>query len=187
MSSQRLARRYAKALLQLGSEQKNFQEFDNDLKVVLNAFEVSQEFRNLSKNPIIPRSKKKSVVKLIFENKIGVNVVNYLQGIILNEREEYLHEILKEYFVLRNESLGILKVDVQTSSNFSEEQKEKLQKLLVKLTNKKIELNFTVDETLKGGFVFRIGDTMFDTSIKRQLEILKNKFLQAELPIAAIN
>ncbi len=183
MASQRLARRYAKALIQLGTENKNLDSLEKDFKIVFNAFENSKELRTFCNNPIISRSKKKNILTSIFENNVSETVIKYLQGIVVNKREEYIYDIIKEFFLLRDEALGIIKVEVRTSTNFSDQQKQKLQSLLENLTKKTIQPSYNFDITLKGVFVLRIGDKMYDTSIKRQLEVLKNRFLQTELPL----
>ncbi|MDA0986577.1 MAG: ATP synthase F1 subunit delta [Bacteroidetes bacterium] len=183
MPSSKFAKRYARALIQIGNEKNNIKEFDKDLNIIFSAFEISKELRLIYANPIIARSKKLSILKSIFEGKVNEQILIYINGIIENKREAFIHEILKEYFLMRDEELGILKVDVNTSCEFTSSQKEKFKTQLENLTKKTINLKFKIDSTLKGGFVFRIGDTMYDSSIKRQLEILKNKFLQTELPV----
>jgi len=58
-----------------------------------------------------------------------------------------------------------------------------LQSRLEKILNKKVRLNFKIDLDLVGGFIAKVGDTLYDASIKHQLELLKKQFLTGELSL----
>ncbi|MEW6062133.1 MAG: ATP synthase F1 subunit delta [Bacteroidota bacterium] len=181
MSNIRVANRYASALMELTNEQKNPDAMANDLKAVLNTVEASRELRNVLASPVINKDKKKAILRDVFTKRVSEAVLLYLDAVVNKGRENILHEILKQYFVLRDEELGIVRVSVKTGAEFSSKQENDLRKQLEAMTKKKVELTFTVDKSLKGGFVARVGDTMLDGSIKRQLEILKQKLKEGSL------
>ncbi|MBT8386216.1 MAG: ATP synthase F1 subunit delta, partial [Ignavibacteria bacterium] len=72
-------------------------------------------------------------------------------------------------------------VSVKTVYEFSEEQKRTLIENLEKTLNKKVRLTFTIDEDLIGGFVAKVGDTLFDASLQHQLKLLKNQLLYGSI------
>ena len=178
MSNTRAATRYASALLELTNEQKKSEAIADDLMIVKNAVDASRELRNLLASPVVPKLKKKSILIDVFKKKVGGLVLGYLEQIVVKGRENILHNILTQYFILRDEQLGIVRVSVKTSVEFSAKQEKDLVKQLETMTKKKIEITFSLDKSIKGGFVARVGDTVLDGSVKRQLEILKLKLKQ---------
>lgn len=181
MSNLRVATRYASALMELTNEQKKSDAIAEDLSIVKNAIDSSRELRNVLASPVIAKEKKQAIIREMFKKKISEVVLGYLQEIVVKGRENVLGEILTQYFVLRDEQLGIVRVSVKTSVEFSSKQEKDLVKQLEVMTKKKVEIAFSIDKTIKGGFVARVGDTVLDGSIKRQLEILKMKLKQGSL------
>jgi len=181
MSNLRIAARYASALMELTNEQKKSDAIADDLMVVKNAIDASKELRNVLASPVVPKMKKKAILRDVFKKKVGELVMGYLDQIVVKGRENVLGEILAQYFVQRDEQLGIVRVSVKTSIEFSTKQEKDLVKQLETMTKKKVEITFSLDKSIKGGFVARVGDTVLDGSVKRQLEILKIKLKQGSL------
>jgi F-type H+-transporting ATPase subunit delta len=175
MSNLRVAKRYASALMALTAESRKPEAIADDLLTVQAAIKSSRELRSLLASPVVPKEKKKAVVTEIFQKRIGGDVQEYLHSIIDKRREDVLAEILLQYFLLRDEQLGIVSVDVRTAVEFSAGQEKSLVKQLEAYTQKKIRVSFSLDKLLKGGFVAKVGDTTLDGSIRRQLEILRSR------------
>lgn len=175
MSNYRVAHRYASALLSLTKEQKKPNEIAENLFLVKETIDSSRELQSVLASPIVHRDKKKAILAEVFKKKIGSAPALYLSSIVDKGREDILHDILKQYFVLRDEELGIVRVEVKTSVEFSAKQEKELQKRIEELSKKKVEITFNLDASLKGGFVARVGDTVFDGSIRRQLELMKTR------------
>jgi F-type H+-transporting ATPase subunit delta len=164
--------------MELTNEQKKSDTIADDLLIVKNAVDHSRELRNVLASPIVAKEKKQAIIRDVFKKKIGEVVMGYLQEIVGKGRENILGEILTQYFVQRDEQLGIVRVSVKTSVEFSSKQEKDLVKQLEAMTKKKVEIAFSLDKAIKGGFVARVGDTVLDGSVKRQLEILKMKLKQ---------
>ncbi|HTY11794.1 MAG TPA: ATP synthase F1 subunit delta [Bacteroidota bacterium] len=175
MSNTRVAKRYASALMALTGEAKKPEAVADDLMTVQTAIKASRELRSLLVSPVISKEKKKAVVAELFNKKIGDVVQQYLASIIEKRREDVLAEVLEQYFLLRDEQLGIVAVDVRTAVKFSGDQEKKLVQQLESFTQKKVRVSFSLDKVLKGGFVARVGDTTLDGSISRQLELLRSR------------
>ena len=175
MSNLRVAKRYASALMALTGEAKKSDAIANDLLTVQAAITSSKELRSLLASPVVPKDKKKAAVAEIFGTKVGSVVHGYLASIIEKRREDVLPEVLEQYFLLRDEQLGIVSVDVRTAVEFSAAQEKALVKQLESFTRKKVRVSFSLDKVLKGGFVAKVGDTTLDGSVKRQLELLRSR------------
>lgn len=175
MSNLRVAKRYASALMELTGENKKPEAIANDLLTVQSAIKASKELRLLLASPVVPKEKKKAVVAGIFNKKIGDVAQHYLASIVEKRREDILPEILEQYFLLRDEQLGIVSVNVRTAVEFSAAQEKALIKQLESFTQKKVRVSFSLDKILKGGFVANVGDTTLDGSIRRQLELLRSR------------
>jgi F-type H+-transporting ATPase subunit delta len=101
--------------------------------------------------------------------------------VILKGREDILIEILEKFIFLRDEYLCIANVNVTTAFDFTAEQKIQLEEKFASYLNKKIKLAFTVDEKIIGGFIAKVGDTVYNASITHQLDLLKEQFLHGSV------
>jgi F-type H+-transporting ATPase subunit delta len=102
--------------------------------------------------------------------------MNFINFVVDKRREQILHSIAARFLELRDEYLGIASADVITAYQFTDQQKEILKSRLEKILNKKVKLNFTIDNKLIGGFIAKIGDTLYDASMLHQLELLRKQF-----------
>jgi F-type H+-transporting ATPase subunit delta len=159
----------------LTEEAKKPEAIASDLMTVQTAIKASRELRSLLVSPVVSKDKKKAVIAELFGKKIGDVVHQYIVAIIEKGREYVLGEMLEQYFLLRDEQLGIVAVDVRTAVKFSADQEKKLVQQLESFTQKKVRVSFSLDKVLKGGFVARVGDTTLDGSISRQLELLRSR------------
>ena len=182
MSNLRVAKRYASALMALTAEAKNPEAMAADLLTVQSAISSSRELRMVLASPVISKEKKKAVVAAIFRKKIGDAVQQYLASIVEKRRESVLQEILAQYFLLRDEQMGIISVDVRSAVEFSPAQEQSLTRHLEGITKKNVRASFSLDKMLKGGFIAKVGDTMFDGSVRRQLELLRSRLKNGSGP-----
>ena len=86
--------------------------------------------------------------------------------------------IIEAFFSLQDEELGIVNVNVKSATELSAQQTAQLQKQFEAYSKKKVHINSSLNSELIGGFIARIGDTMFDGSVKRQLELLRKRFTE---------
>jgi F-type H+-transporting ATPase subunit delta len=177
MSDYNITTRYANALIELAEEKKSFEQVSSDIELVHNTLKSSKELRIMLTSPIIKQHQKSSILENIFVSKIGNDTRNFLRFMIDKNREDYLYKIVKRYLELKDLKLGIVNIIVTSVIELSENQKKELNKKLEAYTNKKVRINFKTDDTIVGGFIIRIGDSIIDASVVHQLDLLKNKFL----------
>ena len=183
MAETKVSTRYANSLLDMSSEKNNLDEISIDMELVHSAIHSSRELKNILDSPIVKSEIKKSVLSEIFKNKISNDSLGFIKFVVDKNREDILDSIIEKFLELRDEKLGLVRVEVRTSFDFTDEQKEKLRKRLESILNKKAHLKFIVDNTIVGGFIAKVGDTVYDASIKHQLELLRKEFLHGSVQL----
>ncbi|MCA1555802.1 MAG: ATP synthase F1 subunit delta, partial [Acidobacteria bacterium] len=104
-----------------------------------------------------------------------LTTANFLQVLLQNHRLSELNEINKKFALQLDERSGVVSAQVTTARAVPEATKETLSAQLGTLTGKKVRLQFSVDEELIGGIVTRIGSTVYDGSVRTQLQQIKQK------------
>jgi F-type H+-transporting ATPase subunit delta len=178
MSNYRIANRYAEALMLAAEELKKLKEVGDDLLDIQKIISESHEFQQFLKSPVVKKEKKQQVFEATFAKSVQPVTLQLLLLLAEKEREEVLPKIIEAFFKLRDEKLGFVNVHIQAASELSKQQTEQLVKQFEVYSKKKVLLDVNVDSKLIGGFIARIGDTMFDGSIKRQLELLRQQFTE---------
>jgi F-type H+-transporting ATPase subunit delta len=173
-----LARRYAKALLDLAVEQGQLDRVGRDLNSLLETWNGSRELRQVFENPAIGAAHRKQVVTKIVE-RLGVTptVRNALLMLSDRRRLRYLPEIAEAYQQLAEERAGRIRAEVVTAAPMPEKYFIELQKTLESVTGKEVVLVRKQDESLIGGVVTRVGDKVFDGSLRSRLDELKENLL----------
>jgi F-type H+-transporting ATPase subunit delta len=183
MVSSKVANRYALSLLEIALEKDMLDNIYKDIKLLIETFDKSDELIRTIDSPVIKPTLKISVLDELFSQKVDKETLNFLHFIINKRREKILYAVAKRFVELRNEHLGIVELSVRIAFEFTDDQKTSLIEQFEKILNKKTILNFKVDQSLIGGFIAQVGDTVFDASIKHQLELLQKEFIQGGLSL----
>lgn len=170
-----LAKRYAKAIFTIGQEQEKYEEYNELLQGVASLFTGTPEVADALTNPLYPMEVKEKVMADIVAS-IGVDTVmgNFLNLLVQKKRAEILPEIADAYNTMVDEAKNISHGNVISAVELSDELKNNIQTVLEKLTGKKVELTTSVDPSIIGGMVAKVGDLVLDGSIKTQLAGLKD-------------
>lgn len=179
MAEQRISARYASSFLESSIEKNLLDTVSNDIDFLTSVLSKNINLRNAIQNPVIKSEIKSSILQEIFKDKIHSETLNFLLFVIKKRREELLFDVLEKFKELRDLKLGYLNVSVISASEFSEAQKDELKNKLQKIFNKQLRMNYSIDKNLIGGFIVKAGDTVFNASIKHQLELLKKHFNRA--------
>ncbi|HMK38135.1 MAG TPA: ATP synthase F1 subunit delta [Bacteroidota bacterium] len=178
MKNVRVARRYAGALMEAAEQHRTIEQTASDLEIVAAALRGSRDLRLLTQNPVVSPAKKAGVFRAVFASRIGARTMEFLDLVIAKQRGEHLLEIADEFSLLRDRKMGIVSVDVTSAVEFTPSQRADLAGELERYTGKKVRMRLTVDAAIRAGIVVRIGDTVLDASMRRQLELLKARFLE---------
>jgi F-type H+-transporting ATPase subunit delta len=183
MQDHKVSIRYASSFLESTIEKKNLDSVSTDMELVFNTLEGKNQLNLMLKSPVIKPEVKSSILKEIFTSKISDDSLKFLQFVIDKKREDLLINIAKKFLELKDEYLGIMNVEITTAYEFTVEQQELVKRKLENNLNKIIKVKYTVDKELIGGFIARVADTMYDASIKHQLEILRKQFLTGSVSL----
>lgn len=170
-----LAKKYAKAIFTIGQEQENYEEYNEVLQGVATLFTETPEVADALTNPLYPMDVKEKVMTSLVAS-IGVDAVmgNFLNLLVQKKRAEILPEIANSYKTMVDDAKNISHGNVISAVELSDELKNNIQTVLEKLTGKKVELTTSVDPSIIGGMVAKVGDLVLDGSIKTQLAGLKD-------------
>ena len=183
MVSSKVSNRYALSLLSIALDKNMLSTVYNDVKLLISTFNESDELQRVVESPVVRPELKISILDEIFSGKIDKETINFIHFIIEKRREEILYFVAEKFIELRNEHLGIVELVVKTAFELNDDQKAILKERFEKILNKKPILNFKVDNNLIGGFIAQVGDTVYDASMKHQLELLKKEFVQGGLSL----
>ena len=178
MNESKVSVRYANSLLGSATEKGSLNKVAKDMELVYSAIKSSGELSRTLSSPIVKAQIKSSILEEIFKKKISKETMDFLKFVVEKNRENLLESIVNKFLELRDQKLGLVNVNVKSAVVLGEDQKKKLKEKFEKLLNKKVRFNFTVDPDVIGGFVAKVGDTVYDASLKNQLEVLKKRFLK---------
>jgi F-type H+-transporting ATPase subunit delta len=176
MINKKVARRYTLALFEIAEEQKQIEKAKKDFQLIKDTIESSRELKIFLKTPIINSQKKKQTLEDIFAKKVSEITIKFLGILTAKGRENFLYDIASDFLSLSNEKSGIVEANIRTAVELNDKERKNLENKLAEYTGKKIAATFTLDKTIKGGFVAQVADTIIDASIKRQLELLYEQF-----------
>jgi F-type H+-transporting ATPase subunit delta len=165
------------ALMTAAGEQKALERTSKDLEAIAGVLNGSREFRVLVASPVVAAKRKSGVFKELFGSRINRETLDFVDLLLQKHREALLLDVIEQFNALRDEKLGIVTVGVTSAIECTPPQQKNLQTSLEQYTGKKVRMHFSLDKTIKGGLLVRIGDTVLDASITHQLEVLKRRFV----------
>jgi len=174
INSTKSASRYAKALLELAIEQNKVDKVSSDMRAIVAAKNETNEFQLFLNSPLIQSDKKISILNQLFEN-FDILSNSFIALIAKNRREGILAEIAASFDVLLKEHQGIVPVTLVASKKLDEATVQSILAKVKPTVKGTIELTETIDEALLGGFVVKIGNTQFDSSVANQFKNLKQR------------
>jgi F-type H+-transporting ATPase subunit delta len=170
-----LAKRYAKALVQLGSEGGLIDRFRDELSIIDRLFSGNSELRAAFADPSFTQEQKKSIMKeLIGKTACSELVGNFLLLLVDKNRVAFLGQIVQTYEKLADEFSGVIRPVITTAFALDDSQLVAIQTALEKKSGKKVIPQMIVDSSLLGGVVTQIGDISYDNSVKTQLKQIKD-------------
>lgn len=174
MNDLSIARRYARALYDEGRT-AGMAEIDTDVDFIRASFVESPALRRMFESPVVPRHKKVTVVRELFAERIRPVTMRFLEMMIAKNREDVFPQIVAAYQELRDKERGIVEATARVASELDENAREQMRLRLEKMTGKKVRLVVKREPELLGGAVVRIGDTVYDGSVRNKLVSLQEQ------------
>jgi F-type H+-transporting ATPase subunit delta len=171
-----LARRYARALLSLGIDHGVADGLGADVRAFAEAMRVSPELVAAVSNPAFPRADRKKVVDAL-ATRFAVHALtrNFLYVLLDKERLGQLPAIARALDAMLEERAGRISAEVVSAAPLSAAQLSQLTATLEKLSGKQVQIARREDPALLGGVVAKLGDVIYDGSLRTQLRQLRDQ------------
>jgi F-type H+-transporting ATPase subunit delta len=179
MTSSAIVDRYASALADIVTS-PNSTVSPHDALQQLRAFDdtsrESYELRTALESPAVSHARKRAVIAR-FVPVLGFSqtVRNFLFVLSDKRRLSALHEIVDSFDVQLDERLGFIRADVSAAAELTQSQLDVLTRKLAAISGKQVRMRFKVDPSLIGGVVARMGATVYDGSVRGQLDTLSKR------------
>ena len=169
-----VASRYAKAIFDLVLEADEVTELESNVLSLSEALGTSQELRDLIASPLYTRDDQKAAIVAIgTKMKLLANLTNTLALMASKRRLFVMDPFLHQLNILIAEHKGEITADVVSAKSLTQGQSDKLAKAIKKRVGKEVKINASVDESIIGGIVTKVGSKMIDTSIRSKLNSLQ--------------
>jgi len=181
MKNLAVSRRYAKALILIGQEDGQAEQYNEELSSVVGLFDTQDGFELALTNPLYNKNDRKKVLEAVLAaTDLSAIMKSFLVLLFDKGRIGFLREIASYYKDLADELKGVVKASVISATELSSEAIEKIKEALSKKAGKTIVLNVEQDPSLIGGVVTKIGDLVLDGSVKTQLINMRETLKKGE-------
>lgn len=144
------------------------------LRQVVALFEQSPELRRVWENPAVPAEQKRKLLDVIVQRDgIDRPVRNLIAVLIDHRRLPFLPRIVEQLERELDARLGFTEAQIASARELGDQEKRALETQIAKVTGRKVRAQYGIDSSLLGGAVVRIGSTIYDGSVKGQLERIK--------------
>ena len=171
----RAAIRYAKAILETALSSGKANQVNDDMKSIIAAVNSSADLRDFLASPIITSEVKMNVLSEVF-GSVEEDTKSLFRLLQENKRFEILEAIATQFNVQFDEMNGVEVAKVTTAFPITADLEAKILAKATSISTKKITIQNTVDPSIIGGFILRIGDKQYNASVSNRLQELKREF-----------
>ncbi len=183
MREQVIAKRYARALYAIGKEQEGeeLKQYGTELEAITEVLKQIPELLNIFKNPIVKVKDKKALLNTVLEKlEVSQVVRNFCLFLADKKRLDNFIPIQQYYSSLLDIEQGILRGKLITAIELAKTKKDSIKKSLEDEFKKQLVLDYEKDPSILGGFVLRVGNNIYDASLKAQLDQIKENIKRGE-------
>ena len=168
-------RGYAEALFSVAEAEDALDVVEDELFQFARALEGQRELREALTDPALPAERKRDVLADVLGDRVNPHTVNLLGFLVEQGRARDLPAIVDELVAMAAERRQAAVAEVRTAVPLDGEHRERLAEALGRATGKKVELKVVVDPSVVGGVVARVGDQVIDGTIRRRLELARER------------
>lgn len=180
MSVETVARRYATALADVVIKTGETENVKTELKQWEVMTTANESLMEVFRSPAFQQNQKEKVLEsLIQKSKPSNTTANFLRVLLRNGRLTEISEITQKFESVLEERSGGVSAKVVSARPLSETEKQELKTNLEKMTGKRVNPSFEIDNSIIGGVVTTIGSTIYDGSVKTQLQQLRHQLIHA--------
>ena len=185
MREETVAKNYASALFELGERHGTITEFEVGIESVARLIDENRNVREFVETPRISSGEKKRVLTRVLGDRMPQLLLNFLKVVVDKRRQRLLRSIARQYHALVDEHMGRAHVEVTVARQVDEGRVAEMKDQLSKAFGKTVIPHIRVRPEILGGIVVRTGDTIYDGSVRRQIDRMRRTLLAAELPAPA--
>jgi F-type H+-transporting ATPase subunit delta len=171
-----IARNYAEALFELSASTGRAEEYAGLIEAVAAAITTSPEIELVLMSPRVPKAKKIELMGQALR-AAPAEFVRFVQAVVKRGRQLYFADIAREYGALVDTRFNRLRATVSLAREPNKELQESIRAELSKAFGKEVHPTFYVDASLLGGTVVKVGDRIFDGSLRRRMASLRRQLL----------
>lgn len=177
-----IAKKYAKALLEIGLQDGNYETLGQDLNKMAELLGGNTDLRVVLRSPAFPKSARKTIARKVGEGLgLATTAVKFIELLIHRKRMDHFFMIAKTYRDLCDEVAGRTRVTLATPLELPPGLVEEIKSLIESMTGKEAILSVEMDPSLIGGGLMKKGNVVYDGSLKAQLVKLREKlFAESE-------
>jgi F-type H+-transporting ATPase subunit delta len=172
----RAAIRYAKAILETALSSGKENQVNDDMKSIINAVNSSADLKDFLASPIITSEVKMNVLSEVF-GSVEEDTKSLFRLLQENKRFEILEAIAAQFNVQFDDMNGVEVANVTTAFPITADLEAKILAKATSMSTKKITIKNTIDPSIIGGFILRIGDKQYNASVSNRLQELKREFI----------
>jgi F-type H+-transporting ATPase subunit delta len=178
VTAERLARVYAQAFWGVATKQADVAATVAELRaVVTDVLDKYPAFETMLGSALVDQSEKERILDRLFAKSLSAPVLNFLKVLLTHNRLEILRLVAKELTGLEREYLGQVEVEIRVADPLDPVILGELQDALRRRLQKEPILKVTVDPDVVGGIIVKIGDTVYDGSLKRRFEMARKSII----------
>ena len=170
------ARRYAEAAFQLATRDKALDAYGDGLDLAAQVL-AGDEARDIVRNPARPLRERIEFVSGMLERRVPEPVFKLVGLLVERGKVDRLPNIAADYRRLHNRQRGVVEAVATAAAPLSADETEALQRKVAQMTGRTVDLRIDVDEALIGGLTVRVGDTLYDASVRGRLERLRQRLV----------
>jgi F-type H+-transporting ATPase subunit delta len=172
------ARRYAEAAFQMGKEERSLERWESDLTTLRDLL-ANPELRAVAMHPAVAYGAKERVLRAVAGEQIGREPLELVLLMVRRGRPGAIDRMVEHFEELRRRARGIARAEIRSALPLDDSERTAIVERLRDLTGSTIEASEEVDESLIGGVAVRIGDTLYDASVRSRLERLRARLTAA--------
>ncbi len=177
MDSSRISIRYAKAAYEFALERGEDKRLYEEMKVLEMSFSSLRVMHRILQDPTVKAAEKMKILITAAGNDVSESYRKLLELVIGNKRESYMFSIALMFQKWYRKQKGIVITKLITTEPVSDEVKQEIVRVVADEIHKDVDLVAITDPDIIGGFVLEMEDKRLDTSIRYQLNQLKQKFI----------
>ena len=176
---------YGDALISLAEEENKIDALYDEVLSLQGILKDNPDFSVLMNHPKVTKEEKLQTLDEVFGGRMDAELLGFLKLLLQKDRYSELPAILDRFMADVKERRGIGVAYVASPAELDDSRKKQIEAKLISTTKyKEMEIHYTVDESLIGGLVIRIGDKVVDSSIKTKLEGLKRELSKVSVQLA---